>query len=334
MNQENRPAAWADIVGHEREIERIRHMLERGRLPHALLLAGPSGIGKTSVAEMLAAELLLVQPSQLPAHPDYMDVRPEGTQIRIGQIREVQRQAGMASSKGGYRICLLEQAECMEAPAANSLLKILEEPPAGLVFMMITAFPHSLLTTLRSRSTLIRFSPLTTDQVAQVLRRQGMPEDAALLASRLGRGSCGAALEMSNPAKLSVRNQAMDMLQNLMRRNQEWLWPALAWLEQAEAEQVLDLIRHWIVLLRDLGLQQMHGQAAHAVNEDLCSELAQMAQSWDILRIDRAIKLAEETRRNLLRNANARLMLEALLIRSSDLYWGGKNHADHSGSPV
>ena len=334
MSRENRPATWDDIVGHAKEIGRIRRMLERGRLPHTFLFAGPSGIGKISVAEMLAAELLQTEPARLTAHPDYFQLKPEGLLIRIGQIREIQRQAGLAASQGNYRVCLVEQAECMEAPAANSLLKILEEPPPGLVFILITAFPHSLLSTLRSRATLVRFSPLAAEQVAQILERQGMPRDATALAASLGRGSCEMALAMSNPANLRTRNQAMDMLHNLQRQDQEWLWPALASLDDAETEQIFDFIRHWIVILRDLGLQCLHCPTVTAFNDDLRTELAQMSESWDILRIDAAIKIAEETRRNLQRNANARLMLEALFIRSVDLYWGGKIHADHRGSPV
>lgn len=334
MKQDKAPANWEDIVGHGSEIARIRRMLKQGRIPHALLFAGPDGVGKTRVATLLAAELLRTNPEHLASHPDFFAISPEGQSIRIAQIRELQRQAGLAASQGGYRVCLLEQAECMEAPAANSLLKILEEPPTGLVFILITAFPHSLLTTLRSRSTLIRFSPLSVAQVERVLRHLDLSADAVGLAARLGRGSCGSALAMSDPVNLHWRDQAMDMLRSLSRPNQEWLWPALAALEDADNRQILELVRHWIVLLRDLALQQRCGPDVDLYNKDLANELAQMADAWDIRRIDAAIKIAEEARRNLQRNANARLMLEAMLIRSADLYWGGKNHADHRGRPV
>lgn len=334
MSPEYRPTKWSELVGHSREVRRIRRMLETGQLPQALLFAGPDGVGKSSVAELLAAELLQTTPERLVAHPDFVRVEPEGLLIRIGQIREIQRQAGLAASQGSFRVCLLQAAECMEAPAANSLLKILEEPPAGLVFILLTAFPHSLLSTLRSRATLIRFSPLGAQQVAQVLERQGLAAEAAALAASLGRGSCGAALAMSDQANLRIRNQAMDMLRNLPRRNLEWLWPCLEPLEAADTGQVLELVRHWIILLRDLGLQQLNCQAAAAFNRDLREELRQLSQTWDFERISAAIKLAEETRRSLQRNANPRLMLEALLIRSADLYGGGSSHADHCGGPV
>ena len=334
MNREKRPADWDDIVGHVREIGRIRRMMELDRLPHAFLFAGPSGIGKSLVADILSARLLQTETDSLSAHPDYFRLKPEGLLIRIGQIREIQRQVGLASSRGRYRVCMVEQAECMEAPAANSLLKILEEPPPGLVFILNTAFPHSLLSTLRSRSTLVRFSPLAMKEVVQVLVRQGMQPDAAVLAASLGGGSCGEAMGMDNPESMLNRNRAMKFLRSLPRQDQEWFWPLLSSLEESEPGQILDLIRQWIMLLRDLGMLRAGCPAAEPFNSDRRDELLSLAECWDIPRIAAAIKIAEETRRSLQRNANARLMLESLLIRSVDLYWGGKINADYRGGPV
>ena len=140
MSDAKRPADWKDILGQPAAVERLRRMLAQDRLPHALLFAGPSGIGKRIVAEVFAAQLLQTDTAGLEAHPDYFSVTPDGAQIKIGQIREMQRVAGLAPVRGHYRICVLEPADCMEPPAANSLLKILEEPPAGLIFILITAF--------------------------------------------------------------------------------------------------------------------------------------------------------------------------------------------------
>ena len=328
------PQGWDEVVGHVREMQLLRRMLELDRLPHALMFAGPAGIGKSVVADILSAQLLNTAADRLSAHPDYFSVKPEGLQIRIGQIREIQRQVGLAASQGFHRVCLLEQAECMEAPAANSLLKILEEPPQGLIFILITAFPHSMLPTLRSRSTLIRFSPLTPEMVAKVLVRQGTQPAMANLAARLGGGSCGAALDMDNPANSGNRSRAMEFLRNLARRDLEWLWPLMASLDEAQTAQILDTVRQWIFVLRDLAMLLARCPDVETFNIDQQEELTALSENWDIPRIAAAIKIAEETRRSLQRNANARLMLESLLIRSVDLYWGGKINADYCGGPV
>lgn len=306
MNSNERPAAWEEILGHQAAIARIRRMLAMDRLPHALLFAGPSGIGKRIVAEVFAAQVLKTEPALLEAHPDFFSVTCDGTQIRIGQIREIQRLVGFVPVKGQHRICILEPADCMEPPAANSLLKILEEPPAGLVFILITAFPHSLLSTLRSRAAMVRF----TQPARGVLPGE------------------------ENGTEAADRNQAIEFLRNVERTDLEWLWPTLAGIEGLENSRILDIIKQWICVLRDVGVILTGCMAVEAFNAARREELRSLTGKWDILRIAAAIQLAEDTRRHLQRNANSRLMLESLLIRSADLYWGGNVNADHRGSPV
>ena len=307
MSDAKRPAVWKEIMGQPEAVARLRRMLEQDRLPHALLFAGPSGIGKRIVAEVFAAQLLQTDTAGLEAHPDYFSVTPDGAQIKIGQIREMQRVAGLAPVRGHYRICVLEPADCMEPPAANSLLKILEEPPAGLIFILITAFPHSLLSTLRSRSAMIRF----VRPAAGVLPEEGSEREM----------------------RLADRNQAIEFLRNIGRSDLEWLWPVVTGMEEMENSRILDIIKQWIRVLRDVGVL-LAGGKVETLGAGPWEELRPLAGQWTIPKIARAIQLAEETRRQLQRNANSRLMLESLLIRSADLYWGGNVNADHRGSPV
>lgn len=295
MSNAKRPTTWEEILGHAAVIARLRRMLELDRLPHALLFAGPSGIGKRIVAEVFAARVLQTEPELLPAHPDFLGVTPEGSQIRIGQIREIQRVSGLAPVRGRYRVCLLEPADAMEAPAANSLLKILEEPPDGLIFILITAFPHSLLSTLRSRAAMVRF----------VRPPSGLlpAEDAETAAAD--------------------REWAMTILSNLQQPGLEWLWPVMADMEGLDNAKILAVIKQWIGVLRDVGVLLVGGGELAAFNPDNRGALAILTGRWTVPKVTAAIALAEETRRQLQRNANARLMLEALLIRTADLYGGG-----------
>ncbi|NMC33586.1 MAG: hypothetical protein GYA36_14175 [Veillonellaceae bacterium] len=306
MNSTKRPTTWEEILGHAAVIGRLRRMLELDRLPHALLFAGPSGIGKRIVAEVFTARLLQTAAELLPAHPDFLAVTPDGNQIRIAQVREIQRVSALAPVRGRYRVCLLEPAEAMEAPAANSLLKILEEPPDGLIFILITASPYSLLSTLRSRAAMVRFV-------------QPMPgllpaEDAETAAAD--------------------REWAMAVLGNLQKPELEWLWPVMTEMEDLDNARILAVIKQWICVLRDIGVILTGCGELAAFNPDNRGELAALTGRWTLPKVAAAISLAEETRRHLQRNANSRLMLEALLIRSADLYGGGNEYADHRGGPV
>lgn len=306
MSNAKRPAVWEEILGHPAAVKRLRRMLQTDRLPHALLFAGPSGIGKRIVAEVFAAEILQTETSLLEAHPDFFTVSPDGAQIRIGQIREIQRLVGLAPVRGVHRICIIEPADRMEPPAANSLLKILEEPPEGLVFILITAFPHALLSTLRSRSAMVRF----LQPAPGVLARETLSTESA------------------------DRDLAVEFLRNVERSDLEWLWPTLAGMDEMENIRILDIIKQWILVLRDVGVLLTGCASVEAFNEDRREELRSLTGKWDMPGIIASIRLAEDTRRHLQRNANSRLMLESLLIRSADLYWGGNVNADHRGSPV
>ena len=296
MSTPKRPETWDEILGHSAVIDRLRRMTELDRLPHALLFAGPSGIGKRIVAEVFAAQILQTEPALLPGHPDFFSVMPDGSQIRIGQIREIQRLTGLAPVRGRSRVCVIEPADAMEAPAANSLLKILEEPPEGLVFVLITAFPHSLLTTLRSRSAMIRFV----------------------------RPAAGILPEENLETLLADQARAIAFLRNIETPGLEWLWPAVAELEEEETSRIQEIIKQWICVLRDVGVLLSGCGELAAFNPEHRQELICLTGRWTLHKIAAAIQLAEQTRRHLQRNANSRLMLESLLIRSADLYWGGK----------
>ena len=298
-----RPACWDGVIGHQAAIARIRRMIERDKLPHALLFSGPVAIGKRLVAEIMAAQLLGTETALLESHPDFCLLSPDGAQIKIAQVREIQRIAGMSPVRGVFRICLVEPADAMDPPAANCLLKILEEPPPGMVFVLITAFPHALLSTIRSRTANIRFYP--------------SPE-----------------LMLLDQAEQADRQQAVVFLQNIAKPGLEWLWPVVAALEGMESARILDIIKQWIVLLRDVAVLKTGSGGKNPVSPVVATELIALSGGWDTSRLIAAIQLAESTRRQLQRNANSRLMLESLLIRSADLYWGGKENADHRRSPV
>lgn len=185
------------------------------RLPHAMLLVGPAGVGKTAFSEQLAA--LLLCESIAPGlgacgrcnacrwldggnHPDFRRVAPDGdgeadegaiekvaektkkrsaSIIKIDQIRELEAFVGVGSHRNGRRVILITEAEAMPPAAANALLKILEEPPASLYFILVSSKHKSLLPTIRSRCRVIVFGRPEEATATAWLANAGLEKQAA-----------------------------------------------------------------------------------------------------------------------------------------------------------
>ena len=182
-------------------------------LPHALLFAGPKGVGKRETAEALAARLLCeagLEPHQ-PAcgvcaaclmmasgnHPDFRLVQPEATeeeeggdeggkkkaskQIRIQQIRELEAFFHVGGHRGGARVCVIDPAEAMNAVTASSLLKILEEPNTSFYFIIVSCRWSLLLPTLVSRTRRVMFSPPAETEARDWLATRKLSAEAKWL---------------------------------------------------------------------------------------------------------------------------------------------------------
>lgn len=210
------------IMGHDAQADSLLSAAAGGRMHHGWILAGPRGIGKGGFARALALRLLadaagpsvtglgLSVPEDHPirrlidagAHPDYAELAPlekdgvTARNISVDQVRGLSRLLQSAPSLSNRRIVVIDSADDLERGAANALLKTLEEPPADMLFLLVSHAPGRLLPTIRSRCRTLRFDPLPDDAMHRVL--QGT--DPSLSASeiealvRAGEGSPGRAL--------------------------------------------------------------------------------------------------------------------------------------------
>lgn len=151
------------------------------KLPHALMLAGPKGIGKRHLAEALAHLVLCQTPiegtpcgkcracqlNHSRTHPDFLWLEPEegSKSIKVDQVRQLTESLSKTSQQGGYKVVVLEPAEAMNNNAANALLKSLEEPAANTLLVLVSHTPSGVLATIRSRCQLRLFSMPRAEQV-------------------------------------------------------------------------------------------------------------------------------------------------------------------------
>ncbi len=224
------------MVGHGRIAQRLWAAAAGGTLHHALLFEGPPGVGKHTLALHLAAaaNCEVAPPSAGAAHspcggcascnailsgrhPDILQVSPPpelaSGSIPVESIREVNRQVGYHRYAARERFVLLDPAEAMAAPAANALLKTLEEPPAGTRFILITTTAGALLPTIRSRCQQIRLGPIEEGVLATWLAARGVPNPDLL--ARHADGCPGRALNLAEGGleeKRELRDQVLAAL--------------------------------------------------------------------------------------------------------------------------
>jgi DNA polymerase-3 subunit delta' len=209
---------FAEIYGHEKPITILKRALERNRIAHAYLFYGMEGIGKKTAAALFARALNCT--GQSPpcdacascrkalhkGHPDIVTIAAEGQFIKIGIVKELQEQMKFRPREGRWRIFIMQEADRMNAAAANALLKTLEEPSAGNILILTTSRPYALPMTILSRCQHLRFTPLPRREVERFLCEKGHldAETAAVLAASAG-GSIGKALEMNQEDYLLLR---------------------------------------------------------------------------------------------------------------------------------
>jgi DNA polymerase-3 subunit delta' len=354
------------FIGNAPALASLRRMLAAGRLPHSLILAGPSGVGKHTLASMVAralnclddealaagdfcgmcANCRRIAPTEAPeadvefakllaarakmraddrrdrplmfsSHPDVIAFLPDGPlrQISIDQARTLKEHAQFLPASARRRVMIVDEADRMDSAAANSMLKILEEPPETTVLILTATNYYELLSTIRSRGIPVHLSPVAEDEVERFLKtRVDMPEADRRLAAHLSEGCPGRAMGLDLDAARKQRRDAAEWLGSLAGRsggkpNYEDIMARTEGLARGE-----DNLETVVAVLYSMVEDLLHLQAGRPPlrNVELESTLRPLASRLDWAWVSRASERLDLLRRNLRRNANRQLALEAL----------------------
>lgn len=311
----------------EKQWEKLLARRHGGRLPHALLLTGPVGMGKVAFAEHWVRGLLCESPNnqglacggcrgcQLLAagsHPDYRWVAPpeEGKVIGVDQMRELIQYLTLTPQYRAHKIAAIHPAHKLNINAANSLLKTLEEPPSHSLIVLVTAQPVRLPVTIVSRCQRIHFSPPPTEQALAWLRPQLPAPAIAPLLFKLADGAPLRALALADAGAWQGREDLMGLMERLARGEAEPVAAAEAALKLGLRE-TLYYLYSWLC---DLVRLTAAGNAAPVVNEDLQERLRVLAQDAKLQtlfgqldQVTRGLQLAD-------RQLNPQLLMEDTLL--------------------
>lgn len=218
---------WDGIIGHAAIIAGLRAAVENNRVSHAYIFTGPQGVGKFMVASALAGAVLCHEGGcgscnacrkvTEKIHPDLSIVRPEGKNIPVDTIRAMRLDSFMRPVEADRRVYIIRDAERMWDEGASTLLKVLEEPPAGVIFILVTDNRNAVLPTIRSRCQEIRFSRIPTDELARwLVENREISEENAGLIARLSSGVVGRALEWCDQGwRLARREKVINVARSL-----------------------------------------------------------------------------------------------------------------------
>lgn len=363
---------FRDFLGNSVTVTRLRETVQTDHFPQALILAGPGGAGKYTLALMLARAVNCLEPTEsdglpdfcgrcrnclriaeasnledhvaeavaaredmrdadkretrilIQTHPDVLIVPPDPPQlmIKMGQVRQVIHVAYYRPPVESKRTFTIFTSSAFMKEAANSLLKVLEEPPPHTSLILLTENPQELLPTIRSRAIVYRLAALPAKDLEALLaerRPELKPPDRAL-AARLAQGAVGRALTIDLGVYLASRQDALIVLRTALREpDYSQLFHATeSYRAGADGQQkTLNLLRALNCLVEDL-LLLIAGTPSLLRNLDMAAELERMAQGLTVAWIDGAakalIQVEEGMRRNLLRS----LSLDAMAVGLGD----------------
>ncbi len=360
--------SFNDFLGNATAVTHLRECLRADRFPHSMILAGPRGAGKYTLALMLAQAVNCLDPKEtsgLPdfcgvcrnctriaaaanldalvaeavearddlretdkretrifvqTHPDVLVVPPDPPQllIKLGQVRQAIHAAYYRPPAEAKRAFTIFTSSAFMKEAANSLLKLLEEPPEHTSLILLTENPQELLPTIRSRAVIHRLGALPAADLESLLaqRRPELKPQQRALAARLAQGAVGRAISIDLEAYLASRQDALLILRTALREPDysELFHATETYRAGAEGqEKTINLLRALGSLLEDL-LLIVAGTPALIRNLDLSAELSRLAEGMSVEWIDGAARALVQTEQGMRRNLLRSLSLDAMAV--------------------
>ena len=359
---------FAEFLGNEGTVARLRESVLHQRIPQAIILAGARGAGKYTLALMFARLANCLNPTEsdglpdfcgvcrncerigqagdldarvveavsaredlretdkretrilIQPHPDVLIVPPDPPQnlIKIGQVRQVIHNAYYRQPVEARRAFFIFTSSAFMKEAANSLLKVLEEPPPNCTLILLTENLGDLLPTIRSRAMLHRLGAIPAETLEQLLatRRPELKGARRTLVAQIAEGAVGRALAFDVETYLASRQDALVVLRGALRDPEfsQLFRVTETYRGGADGqEKTLNLLRAASKLLEDL-LMLVAGSAELIRNQDIAQELMQLAQGVTLDWIDGASRAVAEVEKGMRRNLLRSLSLDAMAL--------------------
>ena len=193
------------IIGHEKQKQILKKMIEEDKIGHAYLFTGKDGIGKKLVAIEFAKQVMSSETSDSFNETDFKIILPEKDSIKIEEVRNLIDEVYLKPTYSKRKVIIIDDADKMNMNAQNALLKVLEEPPVYATLILITSNKDKIIKTILSRVTEIKFSPLSNEELLEIIGKD--------VEFDFARGSASKALALINDSTYSLSKELVDVLE-------------------------------------------------------------------------------------------------------------------------
>jgi DNA polymerase III subunit delta' len=295
---------FCDVIGQLKPLKAIKACIDESKFFGAYIFSGPQAIGKKMIAKIIAQKLNCIEADI--DHPDIHLIEKSEAVIKIDDIRDIQRQANLRAYAGKMKVFIIDNAHKLNLDAANSLLKVLEEPPKDVLIILITHKRHNIIKTVLSRCKEIKFSPLAKVELEEFLIKKYLLEQpVAHFLSYYCEGSIGLALKLKDTDIFNEKNKIFDSF--LFSA-----YPAQGKIMEQSKEQLhifLNILASWF---RDVYLLKAGLPDTEVIHADRKDNLLKQAAMFSFKQLDDIFAAISESLLYLEMNINSKLLLHNL----------------------
>ncbi len=315
-----------DIKGQDNAIRYLRNIMSSGRIAGSYLFSGPRGVGRALTAKAFIAALICPESRgkgtpcgvcpdcrkiETSGHPDVIWIKPpKNKNIKIENIRAARDELNLKPFGSLFNACVIEDAHMMTREASNALLKILEEPPARSIIVLITNKKELLLETVISRCMEVRFRPLTVPVTKELVMgaARGLGEDDALFLARFSQGSPGKALEMIEEGVVDRKDALIRMVDGMIGERD----PSCMNWDQENKDLLLEDLEVLLMFFRDIALGKEDAGEMVIDDDVIRSDMFAFFRRSSVDSIYDIVERIIEMKWALMGNVNPKLVAQAL----------------------
>ena len=300
-----------NIIGQEFAKKYMTNSIKNNKVNHAYMFEGIDGVGKNLFAKEFGK--LLINVDNVDNSPDYINIEPTGSSIKIAQIRELQSDI-IIKPHSKYKIYVINHAEKMTVESQNALLKTLEEPPEYAIIILVTNNKESLLPTIKSRCEIIKFLPISIMELKNYLMDRGVEEKRSVLLANFSRGSIEKALELSDSSDFSImRDDIQKYIQYILDKNMVEILNISSDMDKYK-DKVIIVLDMMINYFRDIMICKDRADKDMLINGDRITFIQNMSTKITYSQVSKIIDIIEETKRKMRSNCNFSVSIQVMAL--------------------